>query len=544
MIGKGVWCDMLRVLLVDDEPFIVQGLSMLLDWEKEGCEIVATAQNGVEALAYLKENEADLIIADIKMPEMTGLELLETIRREQISRAYFVILSGYSDFAYAQQAIRYSCMDYVLKPVEKEVLTEIIRKAANMSATEIQRQEDKKKMERAYLARNVISLLLGKYDEINLQYVFDHMRLSGGVRYIDIQMADALDPEDVEDMEMRSMQRKLYQSCREFLKEDETHCILDVSSEENIYDVGLVYCDYMAAKNGCSEKEYLEKMLNYLSVALKQKIVMLVGKKVTDIAAISKSYGAACMLNSLQAFHDRKSIYYYEEEIQVNSGGILLCKTELDNLISVIEQNDKVRIHEAVDRLFDELRGMGAMGETINLNINYLLFQLIHVATEQDDCVNQEEILHLISESTFEDGLMRGSKVHLARFACEYAEYLTQLRKNVSRGVLALIEQEVREHFSENLTLRDLGQKYYINNAYLGQVFRKKYDQSFKDYLNNYRIEQAAQLLVRTDDKIYKIAEDVGYKNTDYFINKFIAVKGCTPSKFRKQSLDIDRTQG
>lgn len=92
---------MLKVLLVDDEPFIVQGLSVLLDWEKEGCEIVATAQNGAEALAYLKEHEADLVIADIKMPEMTGLELLETIRREQISNAYFVILSGYSDFSYA-----------------------------------------------------------------------------------------------------------------------------------------------------------------------------------------------------------------------------------------------------------------------------------------------------------------------------------------------------------------------------------------------------------------------------------------------------------
>lgn len=528
---------MLRVLLVDDEPFIVQGLSRLLDWEKEGCEIVATAQNGAEALAYLRENEADLIIADIKMPEMTGLELLETIRREKISDAYFVILSGYRDFAYAQQAIRYACMDYVLKPVEKEVLTEIIRKAANMSATEIQRQEDKKQMERAYLARNVISLLLGKYDEINLEYVLNHMRLSGGVRYIDIQLVDAQDPEDVEDMEMRSRQRKLYQGCREFLKEDETHCILDVSSEENIYDVGLVYCDHMAVKEGYSEKVYLERLLHYLNTSLKQKIVMLVGKRVPDIAAISKSYGTACMLNSLRAFHDRKDIYYYEEEIQVNSSGILLCKAELDGLISAIEQNDKVRIHEAVDRLFDELRNMGAMGETINLNINYLLFQLIHTATEQDDCVNQQEILHLISESAFEDGLMRGSKVHLARFACEYAEYLAQLRKNVSRGVLALIEQEVRERFAENLTLRDLGQKYFINNAYLGQVFRKKYNQSFKDYLNNYRIEQAAQLLVRTDDRIYKIAEDVGYKNTDYFINKFIAVKGCTPSKFRKQAL-------
>ena len=533
-----VWKNMLKVLLVDDEPFIVQGLSLLLDWEKEGCEIAATAQNGKEALAYLRSNKVDLIIADIKMPEMTGLELLETIRREQVSDAYFVILSGYSDFSYAQQAIRYSCMDYVLKPVEKDVLTEIIRKAANMSATEIQRQEDKRKLERAYLARNVISLLLGKYDGMNLEYVVNHMHLSDGVRYIDIQLMDAMNPEDVEDMETRSRQRKLYQGCSEFLKEDEAHCILDVSSEGNIYDVGFIYCDYMAAKNDCTEKEYLEKLLSYLNVTLNQKLVMLVGKKVPDIAAVSKSYGTACMLNSLQAFHDQKSIYFYEEEIQVNSGGILLCKTELDNLISAIEQNDRMRIHEAVDRLYEELRRMGAMGETVNLNINYLLFQLIHVVTEQDDCVDQEEILHLISESAFEDGVKRGSRIHLARFACEYAEYLAQLRKNVSRGVLSLIEQEVRERYAENLTLRDLGQKYYINNAYLGQIFRKKYNQSFKDYLNNYRIEQAAQMLVRTDDKIYKIAEDVGYKNTDYFINKFIAAKGCTPSKFRKQSIN------
>lgn len=170
---------MLKVLLVDDEPFIVQGLCQLLDWEKENYEIAATAQNGREALEYLQTNKVDLIIADIKMPEMTGLELLETIRREQVSDAYFVILSGYGEFSYAQQAIRYSCMDYVLKPVEKEILTEVIRKAANMSATEIQKQEDKRQMERAYLARNVISLLLGKYDDVNLKYVSDHMQLSG-----------------------------------------------------------------------------------------------------------------------------------------------------------------------------------------------------------------------------------------------------------------------------------------------------------------------------------------------------------------------------
>ena len=124
---------MLRVLLVDDEPFIVQGLSVLIDWEKEGCEIAAAAADGNEALAYLKEHTVDLIIADIKMPVMTGIELLETIRKEEISDAYFVILSGYSDFGYAQQAIRYKCMDYILKPVEKDELLGILRKVAKMS---------------------------------------------------------------------------------------------------------------------------------------------------------------------------------------------------------------------------------------------------------------------------------------------------------------------------------------------------------------------------------------------------------------------------
>lgn len=84
---------MLKVLLVDDEPFILQGIKVIIDWEKEGFEIAATAENGLEALEYLKKEKVDLIIADIRMPGMTGLELLEQIRREEISDAYFVILS-------------------------------------------------------------------------------------------------------------------------------------------------------------------------------------------------------------------------------------------------------------------------------------------------------------------------------------------------------------------------------------------------------------------------------------------------------------------
>ncbi|OYO59424.1 hypothetical protein CG709_18750 [Lachnotalea glycerini] len=144
--------------------------------------------------------------------------------------------------------------------------------------------------------------------------------------------------------------------------------------------------------------------------------------------------------------------------------------------------------------------------------------------------------MHFISENTFEGGVMRGSKAHLSRFACEYAQYLAQLRKNVSRGVLYEVEKDIRENYAQNLTLRDLSKKYYVNSAYLGQMFRKKYGQSFKDYLNNYRIDQAVIKLLRTDEKIYRIAEEVGYHDLDYFVNRFITVKGCTPAKFRKHA--------
>lgn len=527
---------MLRVLLVDDEPFIVQGLMVFIDWKQEGYEIVSIASDGAEALDYLKENEVDLIIADIKMPVMSGLELLEKIRTEKLSEAYFVILSGYSDFSFAQQAIRYECMDYVLKPVEKAELLRVLRKVAKISEHARKDEQNKQNLEHAFLARNLISLLCGKYDEVNLEYVTSHMRLSKGVRYIYLEACESEEVQEHEEGELRKLQRRLYQACLDFLKEDGTHCILDVSLNEKSYDIGFIYCDYMPAGMRCTETEYLNNLQKQLETAIQHPVRMLVGKKVADISALAKSYSTACVLNSLEAFRTKKKMYFYEEEVQIHQGGIILCKQSLDALIAAIEQNDKIHIRKSVDYLYEEMQQTGLAGDTVKLNINYLLFQLIHLATEQDNCVNQEEILHYIGESTFEEGTIRGSSVHLIHFAIEYAEYMAQLRKNISRGgVLSDIEKEIRENYAENLTLRELSRKYFINSAYLGQLFRKKYGQSFKDYLNNYRMEQAAQRLLRTDDKIYQIAQDVGYKDCDYFINRFIAAKGCTPAKFRRR---------
>ena len=133
---------MLRVLLVDDEPFILQGIKMLIDWDQEGFEIAGMAANGKEAIAFLEQEEVDLIIADIRMPEMTGLELLETIKREKLSNAYFVILSGYADFEYARRAMQNECTEYLLKPIDREMLLKLLEKVYTMRSQD--RELDKK----------------------------------------------------------------------------------------------------------------------------------------------------------------------------------------------------------------------------------------------------------------------------------------------------------------------------------------------------------------------------------------------------------------
>ncbi|MDD5936352.1 MAG: response regulator [Clostridiales bacterium] len=525
---------MLKVLLVDDEPFILKGLSVIIDWNKTGYEIIGTATNGLEAIEFLKVHEVDVIIADINMPAMNGLELLKKIREEKISNAYYIILSGYATFSYAQKAMNYECVNYMLKPVDQQELLNVLGKVKTLSASKQEKTERDKKMERAYLDRNLIAVISGKYDAVNLEYIKKHLRFEESGRYVEIEI-DWTEEDEISDAEKRGYQRKLFDVCIEYLKDNSNHCVFDASGQEKVYDVGFIFCDYMAKELGMTNKEYLEKLLEYINTNVKMKVIMLVGKTVNSISNITRSYSSVCMMHSLQGFHTKNDINYYEEEIQFNNTGIVLCKKNIDQLIKAIELNDHNEITKSANQFFDEMKQMDLTGKAVNLNINYLLFQLIHLATEQDDCINQEEVLRLISESTFEEGIMRGSKSHICRFACEYGDYLSQLRQNVSHGVLAEVEKEIQKRYASNLTLKELSEKYYVNSAYLGQLFRKNYGQSFKDYLNEYRMGQAAIQLLHTDKKIYEIAESVGYHDVDYFVNRFILVKGCTPASFRKQ---------
>lgn len=525
---------MLKVMLIDDEPFILQGLQILIDWNQEGYEIVALMNNGKEALDYLRNNEVDLILSDIQMPVMTGLELLETIQRENITNARFAILTGYDDFSFAQRALRNNCIDYVLKPVQKEDILALLRNVSKKVQIQTEGKNNQKKFEDAYLARNIISLITGKYDASNEEYVQKHLQISGDIRYVDIEVIHDKSENEEDDYDLRVVQRQLLETCKDVLKENANHFIFDVSYSDSNYDVGFIFCENMATRYDMTDREFMTDMVEKIEKYMLKPVRMMCGKSVPKLSSLAKSYSSCCMLNSIKGFHNETNIYIYEDEVQIGQANTYLCKKTIDQCLSAIEKNEKDAIAESVEKLYTEMYKDGDNGNMVNLNINYLLFQLIHLATEQDDDVNQEEIVQFISENSFEETFTRGSIQHMKQFASEFSDYLMTLRKKVSRGILHDIENDIKENYADSITLKSLGDKYYMNSSYLGQVFRKKYDMSFKDYLTRVRIDEAAKQLITTQKKINQIAEDVGYLDCDYFIRKFIELKGCTPSKYRK----------
>jgi len=525
---------MLKVMLVDDEPYILQGLQVLIDWEGGGFEIAATCSNGKEALRYLSENHVDLVISDIRMPEMTGLELLETVKKEKISDAEFVLLTGYDDFAYTQRAIRNGCLDYILKPVIEEELITVLRKVTNLNRESLTLKKDREKMEDAYLARIIRHIIKGKYNEEDIEYANKHLQLAGNLRFIDIEFVHKeADIESSESDDLGMIQRQLCNACREVLKEYANHFALDFTYDEDTYSVGFIYCANMAVMRDMTETEFLNALIRKVEVLIIKPVRMYCGEPVPELPDLYQSYDTCRRLKSIAGFHNTKKLYF-AEELEDNHSSIVLCKDTIDEIISSIEKNDQAQIESVIEKFYEELNGKEGNNRAFDLNINYLLFQLIHLASELDDTVNQEEIVQYISEQASDDAFLRGSHEHLKKFATEYAAYLSDLRKSVSHGILAVVEAEIKKNYADNISLKDLGDKYHINSSYLGQVFRKKYGMSFKNYLTNYRIKEAARQIINTDKKINRIAEEVGYKDSDYFIRKFIEIEGCTPSKYRK----------
>ncbi len=516
---------MFKVLLVDDEPFIIQGLSMLIDWKKEGFDIVATASNGEEALEYIKSEAPDIVFADIKMPNMTGIELLKKVYEEKISSAKFVILTGFDDFDYARSALKYKALDYLLKPIGKEELLNVLKKASAELNVGMKAKENEVVRQREEYSRRVISVLRGKADSETVAFVKNYLGDIKGVRYISFELDENSEKNALlSDEEKRLSLKALYTRLVSLVGAD-FRVIYDVSLRGKNYDVGVILSDDLL--KGESENDYIESLKEKLTDSFDFDISVLVGSKVSSIEKLSDSCMGVLVANFVTGFQSNKGNGKWEvKEKSVD-------KAFIDELLHFVYTNDTEAIKENAKKLVSLFKASDS--RIVGMVINYMMFELSHMVVKTDESIDQTEAIEYISKNAFEGADIGNNDESISLLLTDFAEYIYQLRTNQSGGVIKQVEEDIRVNYKDNITLKELGKKYFINSAYLGQLFKNKYGISFKDYLHKIRIEKAEELLINTDLKTYEVAEAVGYKDVDYFINRFIEDKGCTPAKFRKQ---------
>jgi two-component system response regulator YesN len=540
---------LLKVLLVDDEPFIRKGLAALIDWEAEGFVIAGEAQNGCEAVLRLSEEDYQLVISDIRMPDMSGIELVEEVKTRKISEAKFVLLSGFYDFQYAKSAILYGCSDYVLKPIQREELLNVLRRIQKKIREEAGGRRDKSIFEKAYLDRNLLALIWGKYDEINLRYAKEKLELKGRIKYIHLEIS-LLDERFLSQSEekKRVLHRQLYNYAALLFKRLSNHVIFGVTKEGECYDIGIIYSELMPDKKNMTDEEWLDWVLKELRERMGFEITAFLGGWVSKLEDIAYSYREAAMARSFCFYKTPKKDIKKEpaqgtgkKTIQNKNQQDEYLRKELDALIHGIETGDKEFIKENSGELYRKMMDKGLDSKLIGMNIQYYVYRLLGLAYEIENDINQEEVMQYIQEEVFSSGMPWINEVKFRKFAEDYSEYLLQLRQNSARGIMNLIEAEIEANYSDNLSLRSMGEKYYLNSVYLGQIFKKRYGCCFKDYINGVRLRKAAELLLRTEEKVYEIAEKVGYKNTEYFINKFESTYGVTPARFRKRNCEAEK---
>lgn len=516
------------VLIVDDEIFVRKGLINLIDWASLQFEICGEAENGVEALKLIRELTPDLVIVDIRMPALDGLELIRRVKEQGEHQPLFIILSGFPDFSYAQQAFRYDVSDYILKPVNEQELTSALKRNA---VTLNQRQLLSMTREKPLVEMIIESLTQAEPDEQVMTLIANTLELSLSSSYIYI-IAEAQD--ELAHREVDYMPRLQSLLKRHYGLGERT--LLVHARDNNQYGF-IVPAAKQDARIDDRRGEYA-KLRQDLERGLAAKIALFVGHKVDRLSKIVHSragaeqclnYRFAAGFNGVFAATEllELPLYYFDVDEQLHS-----------KLMYGIESNSKEGYAGGIDAIFTAFQeryfAPGAVANTVRRIMIATINMIRQLAGDEKELASLEELLNWQAKYRTLDQLKRAFLLFLE----EAAEYIAEKRGEKGEGSIEKVKKYIDGHFRENIYLKGIAADFQMNPIYLGQLFRKNYGMYFNEYLLSLRIEEAKRLLRQTKKRVYEIAEQVGFPNADYFAAQFEKLEKTTPTEYRNRMID------
>lgn len=500
---------MRKVMLVEDEQFILEGLQNILEWDTIGMQVVHMAQNGKEALALWQQEPVDIIVTDINMPVMDGLEFLTELRRSE-SRARCIILTGYDEFDYARKAVSLDVEDYILKPIDEEKLEEVLKQSDEKLC-----ELDSKKATDMDDRAGWIQFLRGSLVEEEMQ---EYMEMLPGIEEGTHVFASLMK------LDMDSLKEaKMSDVLQAFQREEQTRTIYLATGNLLLLSYGYDSEDVCAAALSGIQNEIESKygILSFISV----------GSMFTDYRDLPASYETAKKLQKYQIIEGYGSCITpgqvkerASEEITIDDAHLrkMILKKDKDGAVAYIEELfiNHIRKETPVDDLFKMCIQISMLLQEVKKEYKLQEQKNMQNLTEMIDRIYQAEDLFAIKTV----------------FIGEVAEIITYLHEEDSHytPVVKQILSEVQKNYREDMNLKTLSYKYHMNASYLGQIFQKEVGCSFARYLSNTKNAIAKDLILNTNMRINDIAKEVGYPDTSYFYRKFKQCYGVSPASLRE----------
>jgi len=523
-----------KLLIVDDDPWVREWLTGHIQWKIHGiCEIYE-AINGSHAMTIMRERYPQIVITDIKMEKMNGLELLERIRKEY-PLARVILLSGYDEFEYARFAIKNGAVDYLLKPVDEKELIALIKRIIK----EIEQENTIKEREHrtAKQLEKSIPILQEKYikelltgnlhesDYIKSEFSSENMNIDFSVFYIMIYEIDRFNLlcKELETEKINNIKKKLKRITEDFLSK-KGKCI-------SFFENNRLVIGFNPKQGGSLEglhqicQEFKNKTGYTTSIG--------VSTKKSDITQAPQAYVEALDAIKRKFYLGINQIIFASNVSPLHNENTFQIREKHKLINAVVTGNS-----DEVERLIGEI-----ISEICELRISYNILQLVLVRLIGilDDTFDKAGINR---DTAFINYLDMNIKLDEFETVYDLKKWLTDAfllaidiihgkGSKSSRKIIMDAVEYVKKNFNKDISLDSVAKVLYVNPAYLSRLFKSEVGENFTHYIMRVRIEKAKSLLRESYLKVYEISEQVGYKNEKYFSRIFRDFEGITPSEYR-----------
>jgi len=531
---------MYGMIVVDDKEDIVRGIQKLGNWAEIGVEIIGTASNGADALKLVKKLKPKIIITDIKMPVMDGLKLTQKAL-EFDETVKIILLSGYDEFMYAQQAMKLGAKEYLLKPATIETISEAVVRAIEEIVIEEMRNSENIKL-RQRIKEN-LPLVKSKY--FNYLMTFpenDIKRMKEKLIYLEVDL-------DIENFRVMVVSLDDYENVY-YSNSVENYDLVTFGIINIIEETVGVYCTNVVFESDKSEIAIIlndknkdmdsnifsiaEDCKNRIKEHLNLSVSIGIGRQYKNSEDIPVSYKEAVKSVENRFIIGKSSIISISD---VDVSGDITFKYPYkisEELIRYINIGAVERAEEIFDLFIEEIRNKNP--NLPKLIKNYLSQFIFTISKELIvDGISIKEVLG--DELEYVNKLDRLETLNEVRdklkvVIIEITNYILSLKRLNQKKNIDLINDYIHQNYMTDISLNDISKHIFISPSYISTLIKEHSGENFVERITRLRVEKAKVLLLSGGNKVYEIAEKVGYKDRRYFSDIFKKITGLTPKEY------------